>query len=311
MLSEQRLSVRLAFLQKVEECHGEEFEEFFHEVMAYRYEDYVDVRTHGNLGDMGADGLRLDAGELYACYSPQTVEMSSIKSKFWSDLRSALAKRQGKFSVFVFVCNDKRGTHPEISDLLSDAKIAYPDLSFRVMGCRRLWAEVLKLDLDQCESLLGPIPVEEVVHGVGMADLQPLLDHLAQYRKPSDPGAPVGLPDLRKMQFNDLPDDDREMLKIGMRNSGLVEEYYEKVSDPLLGDEVASGFTEYYRQVRDEAGEDPGQIMWQMQTYVMGNKAARPGESFAVWAVLTHFFERCHIFESPPDGWTWTGKAEA
>lgn len=304
MLSEQLMFAHLTFLQKMETCHGEEFEEFFHDLMSYRYADYTPVRTHGNIGDMGADGLRLDARELYACYAPQTFDTSAMKSKFRSDLKSALSQRQGQFSTFTFVCNDKRGTHPEIAGLLAEAKAAHADLSFRSMTCRSLWREVMRLKKEECEILFGtPIPVDGVVYGIGMGDLQPLLDHLAEHRRPSDPNSPIELPNLRKMQYNELSPEYCDLLKWGMRDSGLVEEYYQRISDPLMADEVASGFTEYYRQARDEVEHDPDEIMWEMQCYVMGNQLPKPRVHAAAWAVLTHFFERCHIFESPPDDW--------
>jgi hypothetical protein len=54
---EQRMFVRLAFLSKMAECHGEEFQEFFQDLMCHRYSDFVDVRTAGRLGDQGADGF--------------------------------------------------------------------------------------------------------------------------------------------------------------------------------------------------------------------------------------------------------------
>jgi hypothetical protein len=304
MLSEQLMFVHLAFLQKMETCHGEEFEGFFHDLMSYRYADYTAVRTHGDIGDMGADGLRLDARELYACYSPQTIDGSAIRSKFRKDLKSAIRQRNGQFGTFVFVFNDKRGTHPEIAQLLAEAKATHPDLSFRSMTCRSLWREVMQLEKAESEILLGMvIPVEGVVYGIGMADLQPLLDHLAERRRPADPDSPIELPNLRKMQYNNLSPEYCDLLKRGMRDSGLVEEYYQKINDPLMHDEVASGFAEYYRQARYETADDPDEIMWEMQRYVMGNMLPKPQAHIAAWAVLTHFFERCHIFESPPDDW--------
>ena len=151
----------------MEECHGEEFEAFFHDVMTRRYEDYTAIRTQGRLGDQGADGLRLGARKLYACYSPETPDMDKVSAKFWSDLKSAVRQRSREFDTFVFVFNNKRGTHPQVATLLADAGAAYPALSFESMGTRKLWHQVMRLEKEECEDLFGVIPVEAVVYDFG------------------------------------------------------------------------------------------------------------------------------------------------
>lgn len=295
--------VRLAFLQRMAECHGEEFEGFFHGLMCHRYDDYVDIRTHGKLGDQGADGLRLSTRQLFACYAPETLDVSKIRSKFHSDLKSAMLQRPGEFDTFVFVFNDRRGTHPEIASLLASARAHQSDLAFESMGCRKLWNEVMRLERVECENLFGPIPVEPLVYGIGMADLRPLLDHLSGHRLPADPAAALNEAQLLKMDYNRLSAECREHLIRGMRDSHFVEEYYDGLVDQAQHDEVATGFSDYYLQVQARVGDDPDEIMWELERYILGNEHPRQRALLAAWTVLTHFFERCHIFEAPPPGW--------
>ena len=271
--------------------------------MCHRYDDYVDIRTHGKLGDQGADGLRLGTRQLFACYAPETLDVSRIRSKFHSDLESAILQRSGQFETFVFVFNDRRGTHPEIASLLAGARTHEPNLAFESMGCRRLWNEVMRLERIECENLFGPIPIESLVYGIGMADLQPLLDHLRSHRMPADSAAPVDEARLLKMDYNRLSTECREQLVRGMRDSYLVEEYYDRLADEAQHDEIATGFSDYYRQVRARVGDDPDEIMWELERYILGNEHPRQRVLVAAWTVLTHFFERCHIFEAPPAGW--------
>jgi C-terminal domain 10 of the ABC-three component (ABC-3C) systems len=212
--------------------------------------------------------LMLHLRRLYACYAPQTFDASAIKSKFVTDLASALDKRPGQFDVFVFVCNDARGTHPVLSTLLVQSKEEHPGLAFESMGCRRLWNEVMRLDEVQCEDLFGHIPIESLVYGIGMADLQPLLDHLSSRRLSADPVAAVDEASLLKMDYNRLTPESREHLIRGMRDSHLVEEYYEGLFDQAQHDEVATGFSDYYRQVRAQAGDDPDEIIWELERYI-------------------------------------------
>ncbi|MCX4584632.1 hypothetical protein [Streptomyces sp. NBC_01481] len=89
--------------------------------MCARYPDFLDVRTHGNLGDQGSDGLSLHARKLYACYAPRSFDAAKLRKKFHDDLNSALAQRMGQFGTFVFVHNDLRGVHPEVGTMLMEA----------------------------------------------------------------------------------------------------------------------------------------------------------------------------------------------
>src|SRR6202000_1635228 len=96
----------------------------------------------------------------------------------------------------VFVHNDRRGMHPQLASLFVAAKKKYEDITFSQMGLRHLWQEMVKLELVQIEELLRcPIPIDQVVYGVGMEDLAPLLDYLRSQRKLS----PNPIPELKEV----------------------------------------------------------------------------------------------------------------
>jgi len=304
---EQRMYARLRFLNLMAELDESAFEDFFHRVMVTHYPNFLDVRTHGKLGDQGADGLALHSHKLYACYAPQTVKAPAVKAKFTSDLTSALRQREGQFDTFVFVHNDRHGIHPEVTTLLSSADSDYPDLTFEQMGTRRLWQECMGLELALAEDVLNcEIPVKPTVYGVGMDDLKQLLQHLKEMRVEADPL--MELPQVRedKLSFNQLPGEARDNLLRGVRHTHLVEAFYAGSIRALEHDEVARGFRIFYEQVRRQY-PDPDDVLWQMEMYVLGNERQRPQVHRAAWVVLAHFFFRCDIFEAPPSGWSPTG----
>jgi hypothetical protein len=43
--------------------------------------------------------------------------------------------------------------------------------------------------------------------------------------------------------------------------------------------------------------------MEDLVSYVLGNRRPELRQYVAAWAILTFFFERCHIFEPAPVGW--------
>ncbi|MFF4847297.1 ABC-three component system protein [Streptomyces sp. NPDC001194] len=305
MSHEQRLFARVRFLERMGELYETAFEDFFHNLMCARYPDFLDVRTHGKLGDQGSDGLSLHDRKLYACYAPQgSKSAGEIKAKFSSDLKKAKEKRRGEFSTFVFVHSDRRGMHPEISSLLAAAKTDDPELDFEQIGIRRLWQECMRLDLEAAEDILDcEIPVRPVVYGIGMEDLSPLLKHLRELRAKSDPLISMNDVPPTKMDYNRLDEEAREDLQKGRRQAHLVEAFYTGSFRELEHDEVAEGFRIYYEQLKGEWGE-PEEVLWQLEMYVLGNQRHHPKVHRAAWVVLAHFFDRCDIFETPPPGWS-------
>ncbi|MFF3431483.1 ABC-three component system protein [Streptomyces sp. NPDC002602] len=303
MLFEQRMYAHVKFLELMAELYENEFEDFFHRLMCLRYPDFLDVRTAGSLGDRSADGLSLHSRKLYACYAPQTVKPYKIRKKFDGDLSGALAKRNGEFDTFVFVHNDRRGVHPEVTSLLASARDSMPSLRFEQMGTRRLWRECMQLDQMETEDVLRcEIPIKDTTFGIGMEDLAPLLKQLQDIRAESNPL--MSLPDVpvEKLDFNRIEGADREDLLRGMRQSYLVDAFYAGSRNELEHDEVAEGFRLYYQQVRRDYS-DADDVLWQLKMYFLGNAQPRPKVLRAALVVLAHFFERCDIFETPPAGW--------
>ncbi|GAA1664203.1 hypothetical protein GCM10009733_072450 [Nonomuraea maheshkhaliensis] len=303
MLFEQRAFARLSFLHKLPDLYENAFEDFFHNLMAARYTDYVDIRTHGNIGDQGGDGLSLHNRRLYAVYAPQVFDVYKIKSKFTSDLKKAKAKRNGQFDTFVFVHNDYRGTHPDMASIIAIATRDHAPLKFDHMGRRRLWQEIMQLSLDQIEDLLGcVVPVHERTYGVGLEDLAELLSHLRDKRRAADPMMDLQEVSGLKLDYNGLDGESREDLVKAMKYTHLVDEYFAGLINPQEVDEIAAGFSMYYRQTR-KLLDDPEDILWHLEEYVLGNARQHPQVHRAAWVVLAYFFERCDIFEQPTPNW--------
>jgi hypothetical protein len=307
----ERMFVKAMHRELMADLHGDAFEDHFHRLMSARHPDFVQVRTHGNLGDLGADGLRLHDGRLYACYAPETFDASKVGGKFSSDLAKALRKRPGEFGVFVFVYNDTRGLHPEVTRLLAQARKVHPRLDFEPMGPPHLLRKLFELVRHDIEDLLrAPIQVQDLVYGIGLEDLAPLLHHLMEHRRRANgQAAPREISGL-KMDYNGLGDDDREMLRLGMRHTHLVEQYYQGVADVTERDEVAADFNAYYRQIALQYDE-PDHVIAELQKYVAGNQRGHAGMELALWVVIAYFFETCDIFQEPPQGWAPTSTVAA
>lgn len=302
MESWQRNFVRCMLRAKLNELHGEEFESFFHRIMELRYPGFLAVRTYGNTGDMSADGLAVNDRRLYACYAPQTIKRNRIEEKFADDLQGAIAKRPDEFDTFVFVHNDLRGILPAVTSAISTAKACNPHLTFESMGMNRLFSEVRRLDLEDVEDLLGPLPAQEVVTGVGTEDLAPLLDHLAEGRRKSGLPDGIAIPPREKLEYNGFSATYRESLIQQLPHVWLVGAYYQQRTDPFERDETAAAFRDQYQAVRDDYSH-PDDILDQLLQYILGNRAASLRAQSGALTVLMYFFGECEIFRVPPPGW--------
>ncbi|WP_425424351.1 ABC-three component system protein [Streptomyces lushanensis] len=89
-----------------------------------------------------------------------------------------------------------------------------------------------------------------------------------------------------------------------------MEAFYAGGIRTLEHDEVARGFRIFYEQVRQEY-QNPDDVLWQLEMYVLGNERQRPQVHRAAWVVLAHFFFRCDIFEAPPSDWSPAGLVSA
>jgi len=306
VLPHQRQWARNEFRELLAGSHGCAFEEIFDRLMELCHPGYVAVRTHGSMGDLGCDGLGLHDRTLYACYAPETVDPGEIRRKFRSDVLSAMTQRPEQFDNFTFVHNDPRGgIHPVVSGLLVEAQSNHPSLKFHELNPRKLWNSAVRLDEIAMTLLLGvpELPVQEVVYGIGLREIQPLLDHLRQERKRLSGALSVAPPPATKLAYNALNGDYVDAITAGFKLSHVIDDYYSRVADLTEHDEVAAGFNAHYQQVRSEHPGDPDAVMWEMEVYVLGNRRSTRELLLTADAVLAHFFERCDIFDRPPADW--------
>lgn len=300
MHSWRRDFARPKLANKLAALHGQSFEDFFHELMELSHPGFFPVRT--SQGDLGADGLVISGRKLYACYGPRVFRASEVRDKFRDDLAKAVENRDGHFGVFVFVHNELRGVSPEVTKEISEAQKEYPSLEFENFGLTRMCQVLRKLDDDDVEDLIGPFPATELVTGVGMAELAPLLEHLSSRRKRSAVPDGVPVPPSQKLEYNRFSDEMRDFLLKALPHVPLVGDYYQGLNNPFEEDEVAAAFHQEYLELAD-SHEDPDTVADHLRWYTLGNKAASLKDQIDANVVLMHFFGRCEVFRVPPEDW--------
>lgn len=286
------LYFRNAFLER----GGDAFQDLFSTIMEKRYPrgDFQRVRPWGTDGDRKNDGYLQSKRMLFQCYAPDELRAADCINKMREDFAGALPYWQQYFDTWVFVHNARKGLGPGVADTLLKFQAKRPPFKLEAWTYNELLRVVRELDLQNLADIFGPVPTQRNVLDLGMADLIPVLDHLARLR-------PGGEPDLRpvppdKLARNLLSDAVAALLRTGMSRADLVKKYFR--DRPAEQDRIADGFRTKYRELRD-AGTAPDDIFGALQRYAGGPVPGTPGSQVAVLTVLSHFFETCDIFERP------------
>lgn len=172
-------------------------------------------------------------------------------------------------------------------------------LTIRLVKSEDLWVEVVgTLDVPVLNELFPGAPGAA---NVELADLLPLLDALNSSAVAVESGTDVLPVPATKMDFNALPDASRLEFNVGRLLAPRIDRWYEESSDPGLYDTHGERFRTLYREARSVT-EVPAEVLERLYVSVAGaNFRMDAKRANAAFAVVSYFFDSCHIFETPPD----------
>ncbi len=102
------------------------------------------------------------------------------------------------------------------------------------------------------------------------------------------------------MDFNNLPTGSRLEFNSGRLMAPRIDKWYAEASDPGLLDAHGERFREIYLGARDVTTEAV-EILERVYVAVAGaNFRMDAKRANAAYAVVSYFFDSCHIFETPP-----------
>lgn len=290
----ERSWYELKFSREYRDKSGNAFQDFFSDVMERRYPgDFQRVRPYGTLGDRKCDGYHSSLKVVYQLYAPEVFKLAAILSKIEEDFSGALAYWKDQMLGWRFVHNQWRGLPADvISDLVAlETKNKIPVSHW---GEPELKNEVFQLPYVDLAAVLGYAPTRETVSKLGIEDLRPVIEALASQQPPTE--AEIKPVPQDKLDANGLSQDVRLLLVIGMQKSSLVQRFFLKWHDPLLGDRIAKTFRKKYEDLKAEGifGDNAFLELW---SFAGGSQKQFPKKEAAVLAVLAFLFEECEIFE--------------
>lgn len=284
-------------------CHasGTPFENYVTGVLGRFHDDFTNPSPAGSLGDGGCDGLA-EAGQiLYACYGqrPGRNAERELQAKLEADFARGLDSWT-TFTTWRFVTNAPIG--PETLKSFTALQQQHAPgvtrpLTMRIWTPDNLWTDVVsQLSTEVLNELFPGAPGAE---NLELADLLPMLDTLGDATDPGDSPASILPVPATKMDFNGLPEAGRLEFNAGRVMAPRIERWYAEASDPALADIHGEKFKEIYQAAR-AVTSDPAEILERIYVSVAGGNFRMDGRrANAAFAVVSYFFDTCHIFESP------------
>lgn len=298
----QRSWFRLLAKNSYLELKRQEFQAWVGKVFELGFlADYSVIRL--TQGDGGLDGIVLSEEAVVAVYAPRDTAQSTLEKKIESDFAKAaktLADRGATMRKFVFVHNDE-GLTKDIGSMVLTLRQSNPGVVVEIWTFERLWKLMEdKLSSDQLQDVLGEAPTSQVMDRLEMPAIRDVIEHLAVVKADPSPLGTITIPDPEKLQYNDLNEYNQHVLKGGRAKHGKVAQYFDGMTDPTAGEEIAEGFRRKYASCR-ESGMTPDETFETLWHFAGGNHFTSPPQQAGVTAVMSHFFDTCDIFENVPE----------
>lgn len=282
---------------------GTKFEDYVSRILGVFHNDFVNPAPSGSLGDGGCDGLAESGTIFYACYGqrPGRDAERELARKIGSDFARGLAEWD-TFHTWRFVTNAPVG--PLAVRAFTGLQQAHGassvrPLALRIFKSEDLWTLVVgTFDFPILNDLFPGAPG---VENIELADLLPLLDSLGTSDQELEIGGSILPVPLDKMDFNNLPEASRIEFNAGRLLARRIDRWYEESSDPDLYDKHGKRFRALYLEAR-AVTENPAEILERLYVSVAGPNFRMDGRrANAAFAVVSYFFDGCHIFEKPTD----------
>lgn len=290
-----------SWFEKAFECiflrqKGNEFQQFFGDLMEKRYPDgdFIRVRPWGKVGDRKNDGYLKSERTLFQVYAPNEMKASEATKKIDDDFNGALPYWEKYFDRWVFVHNARDGIGPDITTKLLDLDDEHENITIRPWGFNDLRKKLFELSDEDIAGLLGPAPSLKDFLQLGFEDLQVVLKFISRQQIDL-------LPDLfavprEKIKINKLSDETASLINAGRYKSTLVGRFFEQYPDPSYGDQIVQAFSKKYESLKKQK-MDPDTIFLELQLFAGGGILRSPKHQAAVLSVLSYLFDQCDIFE--------------
>lgn len=279
-----------------------DFEAWFADLCACVWgNDFEPIKAGGQHGDKKSDGRRISTETVFQCYAPESPATFAAK---------AVAKIQDSFpdvlrywpnlTEWVFIHNNMEGITSAVSDTLEDLRSKYPNV--KISSASRRYLKDLLHDRLTVSQMLDIYPMARLnFKEVEMEHVRPLLKRIIRDKTTTPDLVDFGgIPDEKKLDYNDLSYDSKLYLKNAFLHIGIVDRYLEAMSVPSNASDLQAEMRAKYLGLKD-LGYDPDEILGKLVSFVRGVEDD-PKTMAAAYVVVAYYFDACDVFENVPEG---------
>ena len=294
------------FKLRIHQYTGQQFEDFFIEIMSKNNNDFDAVKAHGYIGDHKNDGFDKNTGTFYQVYAPEEISKKRTISdgvrkmeedftelyKYWNDICT--------IRNFYFVINDKYAGNPEpiITKCLKLDK-KYRHVKISIFNCKDLENEFNKLSLSQMEDIVGYIPSPKI-EIIEYNALNEVIQFLVNMEIDISSTDILNVPDFEeKIKFNGLSDKVRSLLISGGFQEGELKKFFNE--NRSVDQELQKRFHALYELSKKEFYQKDKNLGDQIFFHILEKSCNQKTQPIynSLLILMAHYFDSCDIFEKP------------
>ena len=298
----------LVFKNRIYQYEGQQFEDFFVEIMQKAESRFQPIKANGNIGDRKNDGFIKEDGVYYQIFAPEEI----TKAKTIYDAVKKLEEDFGKLFAYwneispikeyYFVINDKYRGIPEpiLTRVIElEKKEEYQGIKIQAFSANDLYDRFNQLDDDKKREVVGYIP-DEILPILEYEALHETVTYLMNIELPIGYEDNLVVPDFdNKIEFNHLSKVVNDELVMGSYQEGALKKYFNE--NPGVKEILQEKFHALYEQAKSEILETDDNYADCRFYYILEKacpKMTIPIKTSVV-ILMAYYFSSCDIFEEP------------
>lgn len=304
----EKYLAKILFKNHIYRYKGQQFEDFFVNIMCKNDADFQPVKPHGRIGDRKNDGFNKVTGTYYQVYSPDDTTKSTTVTDMVNKLENDFVGLYEhwnsicKINHYFFVVNDKyAGVAPPVIEKIIELsnRPEYAGVNIELFAAKELEKVFDVLDESSVFDIIGYFPREELPM-VEFEALHETVLYLINVELPEQYDESLTVPDFeRKITFNKLSQVVCNKLITGSYQEGILNQYFN--DNPGVNEILQKKFHYFYEQSKIDISEDQDNYADHRFFYILD--CACPQKKLpiitSVLVLMAYYFSSCDIFEEP------------
>ena len=306
LTSEEKYFARRLFKLEIYQRNGQNFENFFVQIMQFHNKDFVPVKPQGQFGDRKNDGFIKSEGKYYQVYSPEEPghkEYDTIKKlvtdfdglyKHWNTQVTPVKE-------FYYVVNDKyQGDYPTLHPELKKIEDNHEGVHCHPFFAKHLEDVFLDLQKDEIMDVIGGLLSPSDIELFEVTVMNEVIKYILHIELPFQEEIFPEKPDFeQKIVFNNLSSNIASLLRFGSYQEGSLKDYF-KLNSNFAKEDLRNKFNQLYKQGLSEIpdNDDKNDLVF-LHIWKNASPSNKSDVKNAVLILMSYYFGYCDIFEEP------------